>query len=65
MVLVLLDLIEKNGFTPSQGNHSAFNGSAGLRQRQPVSEEAKPEEKPTEAAKSYSSEQVEAVRRYE
>uniref|UniRef100_A0A3P8WIW9 DnaJ heat shock protein family (Hsp40) member B12b n=1 Tax=Cynoglossus semilaevis TaxID=244447 RepID=A0A3P8WIW9_CYNSE len=31
--------------------------------RQPVSEEAKPEEKPTEAAKSYSSEQVEAVRR--
>ncbi|XP_029313076.1 dnaJ homolog subfamily B member 12b [Cottoperca gobio] len=60
---VLLELIAKNGFTPRQGGHSNFSGGSGARQRQTNSADTRPEEKPSEAPKSYTADQLEAVRR--
>ncbi|CAL9699285.1 unnamed protein product [Knipowitschia caucasica] len=57
----LLDLISKNGFRPRQNNHTHFNTRSEPRQRHQKSDETTPEEKATE--KSYTGEQVEAVRR--
>ncbi|XP_067432600.1 dnaJ homolog subfamily B member 12b [Thunnus thynnus] len=59
----LLDLIAKNGFTSRQGAHSDFSGVSGPRQRQTTSENTRPEEKPAETSKSYSADQLDAVRR--
>lgn len=65
-LVVLLELIAKNGFTPRQGGHSDFSGASGPRQRQTNHEDhedARPEEKPSETSKSYTADQLEAVRR--
>ncbi|XP_074477118.1 dnaJ homolog subfamily B member 12b [Sebastes fasciatus] len=51
---VLLELIAKNGFNPRQG---------GPRQRQTNSGDTRPEDKPSDTPKSYSADQLEAVRR--
>ncbi|XP_038128533.1 dnaJ homolog subfamily B member 12b [Cyprinodon tularosa] len=59
----LLDLIAKNGFTPRNGGHSNFNGTPGPRQWHTPCNDTKAEEQPTETSKSYTSEQLEAVRR--
>uniref|UniRef100_UPI003AAED20A dnaJ homolog subfamily B member 12b n=1 Tax=Centroberyx gerrardi TaxID=166262 RepID=UPI003AAED20A len=59
----LLELIAKNGFTPRQGNHSEFSGDSGPRQRQTPSEDMRPEEKPSDTAKSYTADQSDAVKR--
>lgn len=63
-LLVLLDVIAKNGFTPRQDIHSDFSGVSEPRQRQNIKENARPEEKPAESSKSYMADQLEAVRRY-
>ncbi|XP_029383677.1 dnaJ homolog subfamily B member 12b isoform X2 [Echeneis naucrates] len=60
---VLLELIAKNGFTPRPGSHSEFGGTSGPRQRQTPSDYTRPEEKPSETSKSYSADQLEAVKR--
>ncbi|XP_022046672.1 dnaJ homolog subfamily B member 12b [Acanthochromis polyacanthus] len=60
---VLLDLIAKNGFTPRQGGDSDFSGVSGPRQRQNTSEDTTPEEKPSDTSKSYTADQLDAVRR--
>ncbi|XP_075941787.1 dnaJ homolog subfamily B member 12b isoform X2 [Anarhichas minor] len=60
---VLLELIAKNGFTPRQGGHSDFSGASGPRQRQSNSEDTRPEEKSSDTSKSYSADQLDAVRR--
>ncbi|XP_053197343.1 dnaJ homolog subfamily B member 12b [Scomber japonicus] len=60
---VLLDLIAKNGFTSRQGGHSDFGGVSGPRQRQTTSEDSRPAEKPADTSKSYTADQVDAVRR--
>ncbi|XP_020778933.1 dnaJ homolog subfamily B member 12b [Boleophthalmus pectinirostris] len=61
---VLQDLISKNGFRPRNNNHTHFNSTSEPRQRyQSPREDPKPEEKPSENQKSYTTEQVEAVRR--
>ena len=65
LVLVLLELIAKNGFTPRAGSHSDFGGRSGPRQRQTPGEETRPEPKPSDASKPYTSDQLEAVRRSE
>lgn len=62
-LLVLLELIAKKGFTPRQGGHSDFSGASGPRQRQTNHEDARPEGKPSEASKSYTADQLEAVKR--
>lgn len=62
-LLVLLELIAKNGFTPRQGGQSDFRGVSGPRQRQTNNEDNRPEEKPSEASKSYTADQLDAVRR--
>ncbi|KAM4526770.1 dnaJ homolog subfamily B member 12b [Fundulus diaphanus] len=59
----LLDLIAKNGFTPRPAGHSDFNDVSGPRQRQTPSDDPKPEEKPPDTSKSYTTDQLEAVRR--
>ncbi|XP_061563884.1 dnaJ homolog subfamily B member 12b [Cololabis saira] len=59
----LLDLIAKNGFSPRQGVHSEFPEASGPRQRQSAGKDTRPEEKPSEASKSYITDQLEAVRR--
>ncbi|KAM6897365.1 dnaJ homolog subfamily B member 12b [Xenentodon cancila] len=59
----LLDLIAKNGFSPRQSVHPEFPEASGPRQRQSASKDTRPEEKPSEAPKSYATEQLEAVRR--
>ncbi|XP_057682957.1 dnaJ homolog subfamily B member 12b isoform X2 [Corythoichthys intestinalis] len=59
---VLLDLMSKNGFTPRQDTHADLNGDSGPRLRQSQSgDQSRPEEKPVD--KSYTAEQVDAVRR--
>ncbi|XP_054455203.1 dnaJ homolog subfamily B member 12b [Anoplopoma fimbria] len=60
---VLLELIEKNGFTPRQGGHSDSSGGSGPRQRQSNSEDTRPEEKSSDTSKSYTPDQLDAVRR--
>nr|XP_019938503.1 PREDICTED: dnaJ homolog subfamily B member 12 [Paralichthys olivaceus] len=60
---VLLDLIAKNGFTPRAGSHSEFSGSSGPRHRQNTSEDTRPQEKPSDASKPYTADQLDAVRR--
>uniref|UniRef100_G3NCS1 DnaJ heat shock protein family (Hsp40) member B12b n=1 Tax=Gasterosteus aculeatus aculeatus TaxID=481459 RepID=G3NCS1_GASAC len=60
---VLLELIAKNGFTPRQGSHSDFSGASGSRHRQGNGEDARPEEKSPDSSKSYTAEQLDAVRR--
>ncbi|XP_034426523.1 dnaJ homolog subfamily B member 12b [Hippoglossus hippoglossus] len=60
---VLLDLIAKNGFTPRAGSHSDFGGRSGPRQRQTTGEDTRPEQKPSDASKPYTADQLEAVRR--
>ena len=59
-LLVLLEMIAKNGFTP-RGGHSDFNGQSGPRQRQPNNDDTRPEAKPSE--KSYTADQLDSVRR--
>lgn len=61
--LVLLELIAKNGFIPRHDGHSDFSGVSGPRQRQTKSEDTRPEEKPSDASKSYTADQLDAVRR--
>ncbi|TNN83779.1 DnaJ subfamily B member 12 [Liparis tanakae] len=56
---VLLELIAKNGFTPRHD----FSGGSGSRQRQSNSEYARPEEKSSDTSKSYTADQLEAVRK--
>ncbi|XP_068439283.1 dnaJ homolog subfamily B member 12b [Clinocottus analis] len=56
---VLLELIAKNGFTPRQD----FSGMSGPRQRQSNSEDTRPEEKSSDTSKSYTADQLDAVRR--
>ncbi|XP_041829505.1 dnaJ homolog subfamily B member 12b [Melanotaenia boesemani] len=58
----LLDLIAKNGFTPRQGAHSDFSGVSGPRQRESTGEDARPDEKPSDTSKPFTSEQLDAVR---
>ncbi|KAM3843109.1 dnaJ homolog subfamily B member 12-like [Diretmus argenteus] len=58
----LLELIAKNGFTPRQGS-SEFRGDTGTRQRQAPREDTRPEEKPSDTAKPYTSDQLGAVKR--
>ncbi|XP_078135870.1 dnaJ homolog subfamily B member 12b isoform X1 [Sander vitreus] len=60
---VLLELIAKNGFASRQGGHSDFSGVSGPRQRQTNSEDTRPEEKPSDTSKSYTADQLDAVRR--
>ncbi|KAI3365180.1 hypothetical protein L3Q82_010279 [Scortum barcoo] len=60
---VLLELIAKNGFTPTQGGHSDPGGVSVPRQRQTNGGDTRPEEKPTDIPKSYTADQLEAVRR--
>ncbi|KAL6094892.1 dnajb12 [Pungitius sinensis] len=60
---VLLELIAKNGFTPRQGSHSDFSGASGSRHRQGNSEDATPDEKSPDTSKSYTADQLDAVRR--
>ncbi|XP_047465078.1 dnaJ homolog subfamily B member 12b [Mugil cephalus] len=60
---VLLDLIAKNGFTPRRGGRSDFGGESGPRHRQSTGGDTRPEEKPSDAPKSYTADQLEAVRR--
>lgn len=62
-LLVLLDLIEKNGFTPRKGGPSDFNGFLGPRRRQTNNEDTRPEEKPSDNSKPYTADQLDAVRR--
>lgn len=62
-LLVLLELIAKNGFASRQGGHSDFSGVSGPRQRQTNSEDTRPEEKPSDTSKSYTADQLDAVRR--
>ncbi|KAM3592796.1 uncharacterized protein V6R79_025325 [Siganus canaliculatus] len=60
----LLQLIAKNGFTPRQDNrHADFSGGSGPRQRQTSREDTRPEEKPSDVSKSYTADQVEAVKK--
>ncbi|XP_068593072.1 dnaJ homolog subfamily B member 12b [Cebidichthys violaceus] len=59
----LLELIAKNGFTPRQGGPSDFSGASGPRRRQSNGEDARPEDKSSDASKSYTAEQLDAVRR--
>lgn len=63
-LLVLLELIAKNGFTPRQGGHSDFGGVSGPRQRQTNSEDTRPNEKPPDTSKPYTADQLDAVKRY-
>ncbi|XP_056285846.1 dnaJ homolog subfamily B member 12b [Pseudoliparis swirei] len=56
---VLLELIAKNGFTPRHD----FSGGSGSRQRQSNSEYARPEEKSSDTSKSYTADQLDAVKR--
>ncbi|XP_028286944.1 dnaJ homolog subfamily B member 12b [Parambassis ranga] len=60
---VLLDLIAKNGFSPGQGGQSNFGGVPGPQQWQSTSEDTRPEEKPSDTSKSYTADQLDAVRR--
>ncbi|XP_034050441.1 dnaJ homolog subfamily B member 12b [Thalassophryne amazonica] len=58
----LLDLIGKNGFSFRPGCHSEFNGMARPRQRQTPSEDLRTEEKSPDVTKTYTADQLEAVR---
>ncbi|XP_051925697.1 dnaJ homolog subfamily B member 12b [Hippocampus zosterae] len=60
---VLLELISKNGFTPRQGAHMDWNGNSGPRLRQNQSDHNRPQETSSDTSKSYTAEQVAAVRR--
>lgn len=62
-LLVLLELIAKNGFTPRQRGPSDFSGVSGPRQRQTNSEDTRPAEKPLDNSKPYTADQLDAVRR--
>lgn len=62
-LLVLLELIAKNGFTPRQGDPSDLSGVSGPRQRQTNSEDTRTEEKPSGTSKPYRADQLDAVRR--
>lgn len=60
----LQDLIAMNGFRPRHANHTHFNSTSEPRQRHPTAGVGpKPEERPPESQKTYTAEQVEAVRR--
>lgn len=63
LFLALLELIAKNGFTPRQEGRPDFCGDQGPRQRQTNSDGPRPEAKPSDASKSYTADQLEAVRR--
>uniref|UniRef100_A0A8C7KC19 Uncharacterized protein n=1 Tax=Oncorhynchus kisutch TaxID=8019 RepID=A0A8C7KC19_ONCKI len=56
----LLDLIAKNGFTPGHDNQSTSDGT-GPRQRRPGEEDQG--EKASQTAKSYTSDQLDAVKK--
>lgn len=62
-LLVLLELIAKNGFTPRTGGPSDCNGFLGPRRRQSNNEDTRPEEKPSDNSKPYTADQLDAVRR--
>ncbi|KAM9426257.1 dnaJ homolog subfamily B member 12b [Pholidichthys leucotaenia] len=59
---VLLDLIGKNGFTPNPAGNSDFSGISGPQQQHGINDETKPEEKPPDTSKSYTADQLEAVK---
>uniref|UniRef100_A0A4W5Q7B1 DnaJ heat shock protein family (Hsp40) member B12b n=1 Tax=Hucho hucho TaxID=62062 RepID=A0A4W5Q7B1_9TELE len=57
----LLDLIAKNGFTPGDDNQSGTSDGTGPRQRRPGEEDQG--EKASQTAKSYTSDQLDAVKK--
>eukprot|EP00063_Salmo_salar_P035913 XP_014010748.1 PREDICTED: dnaJ homolog subfamily B member 12-like [Salmo salar] len=57
----LLDLIAKNGFTPGHDNQSGSSDGTGPRQRRPGEEDQG--EKASQTAKSYTSDQLDAVKK--
>ncbi|XP_052358758.1 dnaJ homolog subfamily B member 14-like [Oncorhynchus keta] len=57
----LLDLIAKNGFTPGHDNQSGTSDGTGPRQRRPGEEDQG--EKASQTAKSYTSDQLDAVKK--
>ncbi|KAM4624431.1 dnaJ homolog subfamily B member 12b [Polymixia lowei] len=58
----LLELIAKNGFTPRQGSYSEFNGDTENQHQQGPSMGTSREEKTSETAKSYTSDQLDSVK---